>query len=191
VAMLADSLVRALELAEVPSEVLGFTTGGWQGGRAQRDWLRAGRPPHPGRLNELCHIVFKDVRTSWRQARTAMAALLKGDLFRESIDGEAVDWACARLHRREEPRKLLIVISDGCPMDGATSLANDAFYLDNHLQQVVQRHERDSSIEIFALGVGLDLSPYYSRSQALDLSASAGNALFAEVIQLLGRRMRA
>lgn len=185
VAVLADSLARALEMAGVPSEVLGFTTGGWNGGRAQRDWLRAGRPVHPGRLNELCHIVFKDARTPWRQARHAMAALLKSDLFRESIDGEALDWASARLAQREEQRKLLIVISDGCPMDSATSLTNDSFYLDNHLQQVVQRLEQQGEIEVVALGVGLDLSPYYSRCQALDLSLPPGNSVFGEIIALL------
>ena len=190
VAMLADTLARALEMAGVPSEVLGFTTGGWNGGRPQRDWNRAGRPTHPGRLNELCHIVFKDAGTPWRRARTSMGALLKGDLFRESVDGEALDWACARLAGREERRKLLIVVSDGCPMDGATQLANDAFYLDNHLQQVVQRHEQRGEVEVCALGVGLDLSPYYSRCQALDLSEPPGNSVFGEVITLLGQRTR-
>lgn len=190
VAMLADTLVRALEMAGVPSEVLGFTTGAWNGGRAQRDWQRAGRPAHPGRLNELCHIVFKDAATPWRRARTALGALLKGDLFRESIDGEALDWACARLALREEQRKLLLVVSDGCPMDGATSQANDAFYLDNHLQQVVRRIEQRAEVEVSALGVGLDLSPYYSRCQALDLSTPAGNGVFGEIIALLGQRTR-
>lgn len=190
VAVLADTLARALELAGVSSEVLGFTTGGWNGGRAQRDWQRAGRPAHPGRLNELCHIVFKDARTPWRQSRNAMAALLKSDLFRESIDGEALQWASGRLAQREERRKLMIVISDGCPMDSATSLANDAFYLDNHLQQVVQGLEQQGEIELLALGVGLDLSPYYSRCQALDLSQTAGNSVFAELIALLAGQQR-
>lgn len=190
VAMLADTLVRALEMAGVPSEVLGFTTGGWNGGRAQRDWVQAGRPAHPGRLNELCHIVFKEARTPWRRGRTGMGALLKGDLFRESVDGEALDWACARLAGREAGRKLLIVVSDGCPMDGATHLANDSFYLDNHLQQVVQRHEQRAEVEVCALGVGLDLSPYYSHCQALDLSAPPGNSVFGEIVAMLGRRVR-
>lgn len=190
VAMLTDILVRALEMAGVPSEVLGFTTGGWNGGRAQRDWVRAGRPSDPGRLNELCHIVFKAADTPWRRGRTGMGALLKGDLFRESVDGEALDWACGRLAAREERRQLLIVISDGCPTDGATQLANDAFYLDNHLKQVVQRHEQRAEVEVCALGVGLDLSPYYSHCQALDLSAPPGNSVFGEIIALLGRRTR-
>ncbi|MEO6320939.1 MAG: cobalt chelatase, partial [Polaromonas sp.] len=159
VAMIVDVLVRALEQADVASEVLGFTTGAWNGGRARRDWLRAGRPAHPGRLNEVCHMVFKDAETPWRRARPDIAALLKADLFREGIDGEAVTWACQRMQGRGEGRRLLIVISDGCPMDGATHQANDVHYLDHHLRQVVAQLEQTGQAEIFGVGVGLDLSP--------------------------------
>ena len=185
VAMLADVLARALEQAGVASEILGFTTGAWNGGRAQRDWLRAGRPAHPGRLNERCHLVFKSAETPWRRARPAIAALLKADLFREGIDGEAVDWACRRLEARAEERKQLLVLSDGSPMDSATHLANDAHYLDHHLQDVVAGHEQAGRIGIAGIGVGLDLSPYYSRSHVLDLAASSGPAMFREVIGLM------
>ena len=208
VAMLADVMARALELAGVASEVLGFTTGAWHGGRAQRDWLAAGRPPQPGRLNEVHHLVFKDADTPWRRARPGIAALLKADLFKEGIDGEAVDWACRRLQGRDEKHKLLVVVSDGCPMDGATTLANGAQYLDQHLREVVARHERGGpfprqipqcaarrlpyqrggAVSVFGLGVGLDLSPYYSRAQAIDLSATVGQAVFRDVIELLGLR---
>nr|MCU0922148.1 cobalt chelatase [Burkholderiaceae bacterium] len=142
------------------------------------------------RLNERCHMVFKDADTRWRGARAGIAALLKGDLFREGLDGEAVDWAVARLQARPETRKLLVVVSDGCPMDGATSLANDAYYLDNHLKQVLQRHERAAQVEICALGVGLDLSPFYSRCQALELSSTPGPALLRDILQLLARPAR-
>jgi cobaltochelatase CobT len=174
----------------VASEVLGFSTGAWNGGRARRDWQRAGQPPLPGRLNEVCHMVFKDADTRWRRARLGMAALLKADLFREGIDGEAVDWAVARLQERPEARKLLVVVSDGCPMDGATNLANDAYYLDNHLKQVLQRHERLAQVEICALGVGLDLSPFYSHCQALDLGTAPGPAVLRDILQLLTRPAR-
>jgi cobaltochelatase CobT len=190
VAMMADVFARALEQAGVASEVLGFTTGAWNGGRAQREWVRAGRPPHPGRLNERCHIVFKAAATPWRRARPAMAALLKADLFREGIDGEAVDWACVRLRQRSEARKLLLVISDGSPMDSATHLANDAHYLDHHLRDVVARQEQRGDIAIAGIGVGLDLSPYYSHSHVLDLATSSGNTLFREVIELMAGRHR-
>ena len=186
VAMMVDLLVRALEQAGVASEVLGFTTNAWNGGRAQRDWVRAGRPVHPGRLNEACHLVFKNADTSWRQARTGVAALLKADLFREGIDGEAVDWAMQRLNGRSEERRRLIVVSDGSPMDSATNLANDAHYLDHHLKDVVERHAQRGAA-IFGLGVGLDLSPYYRHSHVLDLSAPVGMPGFREVMALLGR----
>ena len=157
VAMLVDVFVRALEQAGVASEVLGFTTGAWHGGRAARDWQRAGSPRHPGRLNEINHLVFKDADTPWRRARHDMAALLKADLYREGIDGEAVDWACDRLLAHNAERRLLVVVSDGCPMDGATALANDDYYLDHHLREVVARREQQGAVEIFGLGVGLDL----------------------------------
>ncbi|MGH8796127.1 MAG: cobaltochelatase CobT-related protein, partial [Caldimonas sp.] len=190
VAVLLDVFVRALEQAGVASEILGYTTGAWNGGRAQRDWVRAGRPAHPGRLNEAMHIVFKDADTPWRRARPAIAALLKSDLFREGIDGEAVDWACTRLGARAEARKLLLVVSDGSPMDSATSLANDPHYLHQHLRSVVQRHEQAGAIEVCGVGVGLDLSPYYRRSHILDLGGAIGNAMFREIIEMIARRHR-
>jgi cobaltochelatase CobT len=190
VAMLVDVLARALEMAGVTTEILGFTTGAWNGGRALRDWRRAGRPAHPGRLNETCHIVFKAADTPWRRARPAIAALLEPLLFREGIDGEALDWACARMAGRPEERRLLLVVSDGCPMDGATQLANDPHYLDQHLRDVVQRHEQAGRVAIYGVGVGLDLSPYYGRSQALDLSAPPGNGVFREIVAMLGRHVR-
>ncbi|WHZ10895.1 MAG: Aerobic cobaltochelatase CobT subunit [Burkholderiaceae bacterium] len=190
VAMIVDVFARALEIAGVPCEVLGFTTGAWNGGRAQRDWLRAGRPRHPGRLNEVCHMVFKAADTPWRRARRGIAALLKADLFREGVDGEAIDWAISRMEGRSERRRILLPVSDGSPMDAATHLANDEHYLDHHLRQVVQRHEAASGVEILGVGIGLDLSPYYSRSQVLDIAGSSGNQLCRELIGLIGGRRR-
>jgi cobaltochelatase CobT len=191
VAMFVDVFARALELAGARSEVLGFTTGAWNGGRALRDWQRSGRPTHPGRLNEALHLVFKDADTPWRRARQGVAALLKADLFREGIDGEAVEWACRRMEGRPERRRLLLVVSDGCPMDTATNLANDVHYLDHHLREVVARREQAGDVEIYGVGVGLDLSPYYGRSQALDLAASTGNTVFSELLQMIaGHRRR-
>ena len=185
IAVLVDVLARALQQAGVSSEVLGFTTGAWNGGRAQRDWLAKGRPPHPGRLNELTYMVYKEADASWRRARPAIAALLKPDLFREGVDGEAIDWACARMLGRRETRRVLLVISDGCPMDTATNLANDPFYLDNHLKDVVARHEQQGEVAIYGLGVGLDLSPYYRRCLALDFSQGLDNDMVGEIVRLL------
>jgi cobaltochelatase CobT len=190
VAMIVDVFVRALEQAGVTSEILGFTTGAWNGGRALRDWQRAGRPPNPGRLNEQCHLIFKDADTAWRRARPQIAALLKADLFREGIDGEAVRWAHRRLRERPEGRKLLLVVSDGSPMDSATNLANDTHYLDQHLVQEVQRIEQRGEVQVFGVGVGLDLSPYYSASQVLDLAGSTGNQVFRELLEMIAGRHR-
>lgn len=190
VAMMVDILIRALEMVGVHTELLGFTTGAWNGGRAYRDWLGGGRPRHPGRLNEVCHMVFKDADRNWRRARTDIAALFKADLFREGIDGEAVDWACNRMLARGETRRILVVISDGCPADGATGLANDPFYLDNHLKDVVARREQQGAVEILGLGVGLDLSPFYRRCLATDMTQALDNELFFDIVQLIGGRHR-
>ena len=188
VTVLVDLFARALEMAGARSEVLGFTTGAWNGGRARRDWLHAGRPAHPGRLNEVQHLIFKDGDTRWQRARRDIAALLKPELFREGVDGEALAWAARRLRLRSESRRLLVVISDGCPMDAATNQVNDAQYLDRHLREVAQGIEADGAIELYALGVGLDLSAYYSRCQAIDLSAGLADTVLREVVAMFGRR---
>ena len=164
-----------------------------------RDWQRAGKPAAPGRLNEAHHLVFKDAATSWRLARRSIAALLRPEQFREGIDGEAVDWAVARLNAIEldddgidaSPRRILMVISDGCPMDGATAMANDEHYLDAHLRAVVARHERQGRVQIFGIGVGLDLSPFYTRCRAIDLAAMPAQRVHSEWVQMLaGHRQR-
>lgn len=190
VTIIVDVLARALEKFGTATEVLGFTTGAWNGGRAQREWARTKSPRHPGRLNERFHIVFKDAEHAWRNARTDLGALLKADLYREGIDGEAVEWACARMRAHQKGRRILLVISDGCPMDSATALANDDFYLANHLKEVVARQEQRGDVEICALGVGLDLSPYYTRSLATELPQSLNNRLFSDIAQLIGSHQR-
>ena len=185
VAVLVDVMARALDQIGVVTEVLGFTTNAWNGGRAQKAWLRAGRPAHPGRLNETAHLVFKDSDTSWRRARPALGALLKSDLFREGVDGEAVTWAASRMQQRHDGRRLLMVISDGSPTDGATSLANDTHYLDHHLCNVVASLEAQGAVEIYGIGVGLDLSPYYRNNRAFDLSASVSNTVLREIVAMM------
>jgi cobaltochelatase CobT len=185
ISMLVDVTARALEAAGVVTEVLGFSTGAWNGGRAARDWQRAGRPHHPGRLNERLHLVFKDADTAWRRARPGIAALYKPDFYREGFDGEAVDWAIGRLMALPQQRRILFVLSDGCPMDSATQRANDATYLDHHLLQVVRRHEQAGQVEVLGLGVGLDLSLFYSRCQAIDLSQGLSAELLQELLELV------
>jgi cobaltochelatase CobT len=190
VALLVDLFCRALEQAGARCEILGFTTNGWNGGRPHEEWLQRGRPAHPGRLNALCHLVYKEADQPWRRARPAIAALLKPSLYREGVDGEALLWAARRLNRGGARRRLLWVIADGCPMDGATQRHNPPAYLDHHLQQVATLIETRGEIELSALGVGLDLSNYYRNSLALDLSRALDNAVFDDVLQLIGRRPR-
>ena len=186
ITLIVDIMTRALDIAGVTTEVLGFTTNSWNGGRIYKDWCKQGKPRYPGRLNETCHMIFKDADTAWRRAKTNIAALMKTDLFREGIDGEAVEWSCQRLLKRPESRRILIVISDGCPMDTATNLANDKFYLDNHLKEIVNKYQ--AHIDIMALGVGLDLSPYYQNNIAMDLSETVENQLFFDIAAMLAKR---
>ncbi|WP_344532753.1 cobaltochelatase CobT-related protein [Streptomyces albiaxialis] len=170
-AALLDVWARALELAGASCAILGFTTAAWHGGRARRDWLRAGRPAHPGRLNERLHLVVKDAEVPYRRARTALAALLKADLYREGLTGEALEWAARRAALRPEGRRLLCLVADGGPMDGATAQVNGRVLLDGHLREVAAGIETEGAVELYGLTVGGDLSAYLSRTAAMDLAA--------------------
>ncbi|PCD86518.1 Aerobic cobaltochelatase subunit CobT [Vibrio mediterranei] len=183
--LLMDTLLKSVGLADIPFEILGFTTGNWNGGRVYRQWLQQGQPKHPGRLNELRHIVFKDFETHWRRARLGIASLRKADIFKEGIDGEAVQFATQRLTSQGAQRKILIIFSDGCPMDTATSTANDQFYLDNHLKQTIERESHRNNIEIYGVGMGIDLSPYYRNNITLDVQESCLFSLCREVFGML------
>jgi cobaltochelatase CobT len=187
VAVLVDVFARALELAGVGCEVLGFTTASWNGGRVRRDWNRSGCPRNPGRLNEVRHLVMKSADTPYRSARSAIAGLLKVDLYREGIDGEAIEWARNRLEMRDEQRRILVVISDASPMDSSTSLANDPDYLDQHLRDVLAAR---SDVDICAVGVGLDLSIYYDRCTALDLSSGTTRRVLTDVLETIALASR-
>jgi len=185
IAMMVDIFGRALDQADISSEILGFTTGKWNGGRALKDWIAQGRPENPGRLAERSHLIFKNADTGWRKSRRDIAALLKSPYFREGVDGEAVNWACQRMRKHGEQRKILIVISDGSPMDAATHQANDEYYLDHHLKQTVEQNEAESNVEIYGLGVGLSLTPYYRHSLAIDLSESLSNTVFQQILHMI------
>ena len=190
IAVLIDVFARALELTGVSTTISGFSTGGWNGGRVLNDWMAKGRPQNPGRLNEVNYIIYKDADTRWRRSRANIALLLKPDLFREGIDGEAVAWACQRLLNCDVQRRVLIVLSDGSPMDTATNLANDKYYLDNHLKEVIGHYEQQGEVDIYGLGVGLDLSSFYKQSLVMDLSNGLSNEVFSEILQLLSRQKR-
>ncbi|MFM7212108.1 MAG: cobaltochelatase CobT-related protein [Actinomycetota bacterium] len=148
--------------------MLGYTTGAWSGGRPYREWLAAGRPAHPGRLNESLNLVFKDAATSWRRSRSALSGLLWTPTFREGIDGEALEWAHSRLRAIDAQRRYLLLVCDGSPMDGATALTNDEDYLDRHLIEVVESIEADPTVHLAGLGIGHDMSTYLRRSRVVD-----------------------
>ena len=197
VAMLVDMLVRASEQAGIATEVLGFTTGAWNGGRALSEWLARGKPARPGRLNEICHLVMKRADEHWRRARTDIAALFKADLFREGVDGEAVRWAGARLTAQAFERRILVVISDGSPMDAATVQANGVSYLDDHLREVLAECAMRREIEVIGLGIGRDgresgdfrhLSSFYRHCMMLDPATPLDTKRLIELIRWIGER---
>lgn len=185
--LLIDTILKSVGLANIPFEIIGFTTNNWNGGKVYRQWLKQGQPKHPGRLNEVRHILFKDFDTHWRRSRLGIASLRKADIFKEGIDGEAVQFASQRLQQHNAQRKVLIVFSDGCPMDTATSTANDQFYLDNHLKQVIERESNKNHIEIHGVGMSVDLSPYYRSNITLDVQESCLFGLSRSIFEMLKR----
>ena len=189
-AMAADLVARALERCGVACEVLGFTTRAWKGGRPQAAWSAAGRPPAPGRLNELLHIVYKPASVPWRRARLAFGVMLKPALLKENVDGEALLWAQGRLLARPEQRKLLVVVSDGAPADQATLLANDEAILDRHLREVIARIEADGLIELAAIGIRHDVTAYYRRAVTIADAAELARVLVEQLADLLAPSSR-
>ena len=178
VAILVDIYCRALELAGVSTEVLGFTTAGWAGGESIREWRKAGSPQYPGRLNDRLHIVYKDADTGWRRARYSIASLINPVHFKEGLDGEALQWAEHRLRGRVESRKCLVMISDGAPMESATGNYNDPSYLERHLRQVARRIELAGQIELKAISTALGVDGFFSESVLLDLSGTLDRRAF-------------
>ncbi|MCE2965767.1 MAG: cobaltochelatase subunit CobT [Alphaproteobacteria bacterium] len=167
-ALTADILARTLERVQVKVEILGFTTNTWKGGRAREDWIKAGKPPQSGRMNELRHIIYKPAAVPWRRVKNNLALMLKEGLLKENIDGEALLWAYRRLLARPEPRRILLILSDGAPVDDATISANGAGYLEAHLRGVIGQIERDKRLELSAIGIGHDVSRYYSNAVLIE-----------------------
>jgi cobaltochelatase CobT len=189
-AMCAEVLGRVLERCGVKTEILGFTTRGWRGGRAYREWAAAGRRRNPGRLAELKHVIYKSADQPWRRASVRMGAMLAEDLLKENIDGEALLWAHERLLRRGEPRKILVVISDGAPLDDATLEANDAGYLERHLRSVIEAIEKRARVGLVAIGIGHDVRAYYRRAVTLSSADDLSEAIVGQLMALFdaGRR---
>ena len=174
-AICADVLARTLERCQVKVEILGFTTRAWKGGQARERWLSAGREQQPGRLNDLRHIIYKSADLPWRRARTGLGLMMKEGLLKENIDGEALEWAHARTARRKEARKILMVISDGAPVDDSTLSVNPANFLEKHLRDVIALVERRRQVELIAIGIGHDVTRYYERAVTIsDIDQLAG-----------------
>jgi cobaltochelatase CobT len=183
-AVCAELLGRVLERCGVRTEILGYTTRCWHGGRPRRQWVAAGRAAGPGRLTELCHIIYKSADEPWRRASHRLGAMLQDGLLKENVDGEALLWALGRLHARPERRRILVVISDGAPLDEATLAANDAGYLDRHLRSVIAAIERDRTVELAAIGIGHDVTAYYRRAVTLPDVDVLEQALVGQLIDL-------
>ncbi len=163
-AISADVLARTLERCGVKTEILGFTTRAWKGGQSREAWLAGGKPQHPGRLNDLRHIVYKKADEPWRRARRNLGLMMREGLLKENIDGEALLWAHSRLLARQEDRRILMVISDGAPVDDSTLSVNSAGYLEQHLRRVIDWIERQSPVQLVAIGIGHDVTRYYRRA---------------------------
>ncbi|WP_420837197.1 cobaltochelatase subunit CobT [Chachezhania antarctica] len=174
-AICADVLARTLERCDVKVEILGFTTRAWKGGMAREQWLNDGRPQQPGRLNDLRHIIYKRADAPWRRTRENLGLMMKEGLLKENIDGEALEWAHRRMVNRPEARKILMVISDGAPVDDSTLSVNPANYLEKHLRDVIAMVERRRAVELLAIGIGHDVTRYYDRAVTItDVEQLAG-----------------
>lgn len=183
-ALCADILARTLERCGVKVEILGFTTRDWKGGQARKLWLEKNRPINPGRLNDIRHIIYKSADTRWQKARRNLGVMLKDGILKENIDGEAIIWAHQRLIARPEQRRILMVISDGAPVDDSTLSSNNGSYLDRHLWQVIQAIENNSDVELLAIGIGHDVTRYYKRAVTISDISQLGDVMGKELAKL-------
>jgi cobaltochelatase CobT len=180
----ADILARTLERCGVKVEILGFTTRQWKGGQTREQWLAAGKPGSPGRLNDLRHIVYKPADAPWRRARRNLGLMMREGLLKENIDGEALAWAHSRLVARPEQRRILMMISDGAPVDDSTLSVNSGSYLERHLRQVIHEIETRSPVELIAIGIGHDVTRYYSRAVTITDAEELGGAMTEKLAEL-------
>ena len=183
-AISADIMARTLERCGVKTEILGFTTRAWKGGQAREEWLAAGRPPMPGRLNDLRHIVYKKADEPWRRARKNLGLMMREGLLKENIDGEALLWAHGRLIARNEERRILMVISDGAPVDDSTLSVNSGTYLERHLRQVIDWIENRSPVQLVAIGIGHDVTRYYKRAVTIMDAEQLGGTMVEQLAGL-------
>ncbi len=186
----ADVLARTLERCGVRVEILGFTTAAWQGGRARERWLKGGKPANPGRLNEICHVVYKSADQPWRRARRNLGLMMCHDLLKENIDGEALMWAHQRLVVRPERRRILMMISDGAPADDSTLSVNPRNYLERHLRAVTGMIQTRSPVELVAIGIGHDVARYYARAVTIAEPEELAGAMTEQLARLFGEEGR-
>ena len=183
----ADILARTLERCGVKTEVLGFTTRSWKGGRAKEAWIEAGKPVNPGRLNDIRHIVYKNADEPWRRSRVNLGLMMREGLLKENIDGEALQWAWKRLAMRPEQRRILMVISDGAPVDDGTQSANPGAYLERHLREMIAQIENRSDVELLAIGIGHDVTRYYKRAVTITDVEQLGGAMTEQLAALFDK----
>ena len=183
-AICADIIGSTLERCQIKTEILGFTTKHWKGGDSKKLWMINGSRANPGRLNDIRHIIYKSADNSWRRSRRHFGAMLREGLLKENVDGEALAWSHERLLKRPEERKILIVISDGAPVDDSTLSANREDYLDNHLRQIILQIEKDSPIELQAIGIGHDVTKYYKNALTINRAEELGEVLLDELTKL-------
>ena len=188
----ADILARTLERCGVKVEILGFTTKAWKGGKSREKWLKSGKQSEPGRLNDLRHVIYKSADTPWRRAKSNLALMMREGLLKENIDGEALSWAHKRLLGRPEQRRILMMISDGAPVDDSTLSVNNATYLERHLRQVIKEIELRSNVELLAIGIGHDVTRYYQRAVTISDPNELAGAMTDKLVELFeeGRNPR-
>jgi len=189
-ALCADILSRTLERCDVKVEILGFTTKNWKGGKSREEWNKNNKPKNPGRLNDLRHIVYKSADNQWRQSKKNIGLMLKEGLLKENIDGEAISWAYNRLKKRKEERKILMVISDGAPVDDSTLSVNSGDFLEKHLKKTVKFIETKSDIEILAIGIGHDVSRYYSKAIKITDVQELGDVMITQLSGLFENKKK-
>jgi cobaltochelatase CobT len=183
-AICADIIGSTLERCQVKTEILGFTTKHWKGGDSKKLWIINGNSSNPGRLNDIRHIIYKSANNSWRRSRKYFGAMLREGLLKENVDGEALAWSHDRLLKRHEERKILIVISDGAPVDDSTLSANREDFLDNHLREIISKIEKDSPVELQAIGIGHDVTKYYKNALTINRAEELGEVLLEELTKL-------
>ena len=187
-AMSADILARTLERCNVKVEILGFTTRAWKGGQSREKWISAGKPANPGRLNDLRHILYKPADAPWRRARRSLGLMLREGILKENIDGEALLWAHHRLMARSEQRRILMVISDGAPVDDSTLSVNPGNYLEKHLRQTIELIENHSPVELVAIGIGHDVTRYYRRAVTIVDAEQLGGTVMEQLAALFDEK---